>query len=68
MCSSVAAIYSRARVVMKQAASFNRFKAAMVRQGTMINTCPDDYNTFKTPQMLIFDGKYLAPVGTPIGN
>lgn len=54
--------------VMKQAASFKDFKAAMVRRGITINTSASDYNMFKTLQMLKFDGAHLAPVGAPIGN
>jgi branched-chain amino acid transport system substrate-binding protein len=54
--------------VMKQATTFHQFKAAMVRPGITINTSPDDYNMFKTLQMLVFDGKHLAPIGTQIAN
>jgi len=54
--------------VMKQAASFKDFKAAMVRHGITISTSPSDYNMFKTLQMLEFDGAHLTPVGVPIGN
>jgi Periplasmic binding protein len=49
--------------VMKQAASFHEFRAAMLRPGIAVNTRPDDYNMFKTLQMLAFDGKNLTPIG-----
>jgi len=48
--------------VMKQAASFHEFRAAMLRPGMAVNTRPDDYNMFKTLQMLAFDGKNLTPI------
>jgi len=49
--------------VMKQAASFYQFKAAMLRPGITVTTSPEDYDMFKTLQMLAFDGKHLTPVG-----
>jgi len=54
--------------VMKQAASFHDFKAAMLQPGITANTSPDDYNMFKKLQLLVFDGRHLSPLGTPIGN
>jgi branched-chain amino acid transport system substrate-binding protein len=54
--------------VMKQAASFREFKAAMLQPGITVNTRPDDYNMFKKLQLSVFDGKYFARLGEPIGN
>jgi len=54
--------------VMRQAASFHEFKAAMIQPGITVNTSPDDYNMFKKLQLLVFDGQHLSPVGAPIGN
>jgi branched-chain amino acid transport system substrate-binding protein len=54
--------------VMRQAANFHEFKAAMLQPGITVNTSPDDYNMFKTLQLLVFDGQHLQPVGAPIGN
>ena len=49
--------------VMKQAASFHQFSAAMLQPGIKVNTSPDDYNMFKMLQMMTFDGKHLVPIG-----
>jgi branched-chain amino acid transport system substrate-binding protein len=54
--------------VMKQAADFHDFKAAMLQPGITVNTSPDDYNMFKKLQLLVFDGQHLSPVGAPIGD
>ncbi len=54
--------------VMEQAANFHRFKAAMVQPGITVNTNPKDYNMFSKLQLMVFDGKYLAPLGEPIGD
>ncbi len=48
--------------VMKQAASFHDLRVAMLQPGITVNTSPDDYNMFKTLQMLMFDGTHLTPV------
>jgi branched-chain amino acid transport system substrate-binding protein len=54
--------------VMKQAASFHEFKAAMLQPGITVNTSGDDYNMFRKLQLMVFDGKNLVPLGTPIGD
>jgi branched-chain amino acid transport system substrate-binding protein len=54
--------------VMKQAANFQQFKAAMLQPGITVNTSPDDYNMFRKLQPMVFDGKYLTPLGVPIGD
>ncbi len=54
--------------VMKQASSFHQFEASMLQSGITANTSPDDYNMFKKLQLMRFDGKYLAPLGAPIGD
>jgi branched-chain amino acid transport system substrate-binding protein len=54
--------------VMKQATSFREFKALMLQTGITVNTSPDDYNMFRNLQLMTFDGKFLTPLGAPIGN
>jgi branched-chain amino acid transport system substrate-binding protein len=54
--------------VMKQAASFHDFKAAMLQPGITVNTSPDDYSMFRKLQLMAFDGKNLALLGEPIGD
>ena len=54
--------------VLKQATSFHQFKASMLQSGITVNTSPDDYNMFRKLQLMVFDGKYLAPLGVPIGD
>jgi len=54
--------------VMKQATSFHQFKASMLQSGITVNTSPDDYNMFRKLQLMVFDGKYLAPLGVPIDD
>jgi len=54
--------------VMKQATSFHQFKASMLQPEITVNTSPDDYNIFKKLQLSVFDGKYLTPLGAPIGD
>ena len=52
--------------VMDQAAHLRDVRVAMLRPGITVGTAPDNYNLFKTLQMLTFDGHRLVPTGTPI--
>jgi branched-chain amino acid transport system substrate-binding protein len=54
--------------VMKQAADLHNVKPAMLQSGITVNTAPDNYNMFKRLQLSVFDGKYLVPLGQPIGE
>jgi hypothetical protein len=54
--------------VMKQAADLRNVKPAMLQSGIAVNTASDNYNMFKRLQLSVFDGKYLAPLGQPIGE
>ena len=52
--------------LMAQAAGLKDVRVAMLRPGITVGTTPDNYNLFKTLQMLTFDGKHLVPTGPPI--
>lgn len=52
--------------VMDKAAHLNGLKVPMLRPGIAVGTTPDNYNLFKSLQMLTFDGKHLIPTGAPI--
>jgi len=52
--------------VMMYATNLKGLRVAMLRPGITVGTSPDNYNLFKTLQMLTFDGTHLIPAGPPI--
>jgi branched-chain amino acid transport system substrate-binding protein len=52
--------------VMMHATNLKGLRVAMLRPGITVGTSPDNYNLFKTLQMLTFDGTHLIPAGPPI--
>jgi branched-chain amino acid transport system substrate-binding protein len=52
--------------VMMHTTNLKDVRVAMLRPGITVGTSPDNYNLFKTLQMLTFDGTHLIPSGPPI--
>jgi branched-chain amino acid transport system substrate-binding protein len=54
--------------ILKQMTSLKEFAAPMLLPGITMSMSADNYNLFRTIQLLRFDGKHWVPVGKPVGE
>ena len=51
--------------LLKQASNFSGATIPMISKGVVLRTEPDNYDLFRNPQLIRFDGKLNRAIGDP---
>jgi branched-chain amino acid transport system substrate-binding protein len=54
--------------LLKQASNFSGATIPMISKGVVLQTEPDNYNLFRRPQLIRFDGKLNRAIANPTGG